>query len=140
MVLTNYIPLFPMPSSQACCFQSIAKNHCQKLRLSFTSNRRQTLIFFESDGQKWIVTWPHERAGIHSMGSYIFFSKKIVINRPTSCHGTWARRGHSIVKLRTMCEQKKSIFSKLHHQNGSKFYQFLFMSRYTWYLLHSKNW
>ena len=35
--------------------------------------------------------------------------------------------------------QKKSIFSKLHHKNGSKFYQFFFMSRYTQYLLHTKN-
>ena len=25
---------------------------------------------------------------------------------------------HSFVKLKTTCEQKKSIFSKLHHQNG----------------------
>jgi len=25
---------------------------------------------------------------------------------------------HSIVKLNTMCEKKKSTFSKLHHQNG----------------------
>jgi hypothetical protein len=62
----------------------------------------------------------------------------------TRCHHIPAiqalRGGHYIVKLRTMCEQKKSTFSKLHHQNGSKFYQFFFMSRYTWYLLHSKNW
>jgi hypothetical protein len=49
------------------------------------------------------------------------------------------RGGHYIVKLRTTCEQKKSTFSKLHHQNGSKFYQIFFMSRYTWYLLHGKN-
>ena len=33
--------------------------------------------------------------------------------------------------------QKKSIFSKLHHKNESKFYQFFFMSRYTQYLLHT---
>ena len=49
-----------------------------------------------------------------------------------------ARGGHYIVKSRTTCEQKKPTFSKLHHQNGSKFYQFFFMSRYTWYLLHGK--
>ena len=37
---------------------------------------------------------------------------------------TWSPRGmHSIVKLNTMCEQNKSTFYKLHHQNGSKFYQ-----------------
>ena len=31
--------------------------------------------------------------------------------------------GHYIVKLRTMCKQKKYTFSKLHHQNGSNVYQ-----------------
>jgi hypothetical protein len=35
---------------------------------------------------------------------------------------------------------KKSTFSKLHHQNGSNFYQIFFTSRYTWYLLRSRNW
>ena len=50
-----------------------------------------------------------------------------------------SRGGHYIVKLRITWEQKKSTFSKLHHQNGSKFYQIFFMSRYTWYLLHGKN-
>ena len=47
--------------------------------------------------------------------------------------------GHYIVKLRITCEQNKSTFSKLHHQNGSKFYQIFFMSRYTWYLLRGKK-
>ena len=47
---------------------------------------------------------------------------------------------HSIVKLNTMCDQKKSSFGKLHHQNGSKFYQIFFMSRYTQYLWHSQKW
>jgi hypothetical protein len=28
-------------------------------------------------------------------------------------------------------DKKKSTFSKLHHQNGSKFYHFFFMSIYT---------
>ena len=51
-----------------------------------------------------------------------------------------ARGGHSIVKLKTMCNGKKSTFSKLYHQNGSNFYQIFFRSRYTWYLLHSRNW
>jgi len=51
-----------------------------------------------------------------------------------------AQEVHSIVKLNITCEKKKSTFSKLHHQNGSKFYQFFFMSRYTQYLLHSKKW
>ena len=36
--------------------------------------------------------------------------------------------------------KKKSTFSKLHHQNGSNFYQLFFMSRYTWYLLHGRSW
>ena len=49
------------------------------------------------------------------------------------------RGGYSIVKENTTCETKKSIISKLHHKNGSKFYQFFFMSRYTQYLLHTKN-
>ena len=49
------------------------------------------------------------------------------------------RGGHFIVKLKTACEQKKSTFSKLHQQNGLKFYQKKMMSTYTWYLLHSKN-
>ena len=35
---------------------------------------------------------------------------------------------------------KKYTFSKLHHQNGSKFYQILTMSRCTQYLLHRKKW
>ena len=48
--------------------------------------------------------------------------------------------GHSIVRLKTMCERKKSIFSKLNQQNESKLYQKkTFMSTYIWYLLHSKN-
>ena len=55
-------------------------------------------------------------------------------------HLTHSRGGHYIVKLRTTCEQKKYTFSKLYHQNGSKFYQCFFMSRYTWYLLHGKSW
>ena len=38
---------------------------------------------------------------------------------------TNSRGGHSIVKLKTMCNRKKSTFSKLHHQNGSNFYQIL---------------
>ena len=50
-----------------------------------------------------------------------------------------ARGGHSIVKLNTTCGQKKFTFGKLHHQNESKFYQFFFMSRYTWYLLHIRK-
>ena len=54
------------------------------------------------------------------------------------CHMI-TRGGHSIVKLKTMCNVNKSTFSKLHHQNGSKFYQMFFRSRYTWYLLHSIN-
>ena len=49
------------------------------------------------------------------------------------------RGGHSIVKLNTMCGQNKFTFGKLHHQNESKFYQFFFMSRYTWYLLHIRK-
>ena len=40
-----------------------------------------------------------------------------------SCPWPRARGGHSIVKLKTTCEQKKSTFSKLHQQNGSNFYQ-----------------
>ena len=39
----------------------------------------------------------------------------------------------------TTCETKKTTFSKLRHKNGSKFYQFFFMSRYTQYLFHTKN-
>ena len=34
-----------------------------------------------------------------------------------------SRGGHSIVKLKTMCNGKISTFSKLHHPNGSNFYQ-----------------
>ena len=47
---------------------------------------------------------------------------------------------HSIVKLYITCVQKKSTFSKLDHQNGSIFFPIFFMSRYTWYLIHSKKW
>ena len=35
--------------------------------------------------------------------------------------------------------QKKSVFFKLHHKIGSKFYQFYFMSRYTRNVLDTKN-
>ena len=31
--------------------------------------------------------------------------------------------GHSIVKLKTTCKQKKSIFSKFHHQSELDFYE-----------------
>ena len=36
---------------------------------------------------------------------------------------------------------KKKIytFSKLHHKNGEMFYQYFLMSRYTQYILHTKN-
>ena len=51
----------------------------------------------------------------------------------------WTRGDHSIVKLNTTCGQNKITFGKLHHQNESKFYQFFFMSRYTWYLLHRRK-
>ena len=34
------------------------------------------------------------------------------------------RGGHSIVKLNTTCVKTKSIFSKLHHRNRSKLYQY----------------
>ena len=33
---------------------------------------------------------------------------------------------HSVVKLNTTCNKKKSTFYIKHHQNGSKFYQFFF--------------
>ena len=46
---------------------------------------------------------------------------------------------HSIVKLNTMCDKTKSTFYVKHHPNGSKFYQFFSMSRYTWDLLHNKK-
>ena len=36
----------------------------------------------------------------------------------------------TLSKLETTCKQKKSTFSKLHHQNGSKFDQIFFMSTY----------
>ena len=50
-----------------------------------------------------------------------------------------ARGGHSIVKRTPRVRQKKSTFSKLHHKNGSQFYHNFLMSRYTKYLLHTKN-
>jgi hypothetical protein len=31
--------------------------------------------------------------------------------------------GHSVVKLKIACKQENPTFSKLHHRNGSKFYQ-----------------
>ena len=51
------------------------------------------------------------------------------------------RGGHSIVKLKTMCNSKKSTFSKLHHQNGSKFYQiFLGVDIHdTYYIVETDN-
>ena len=56
-----------------------------------------------------------------------FISMCLVINQIT-------RGGHSIVKLKTICNGKKSTFSKLYHQNESNFFQVVFRSRYTWYL------
>ena len=47
---------------------------------------------------------------------------------------------HSIVTQNTTCATKKPTFSKLHHQNGSKFHRCFFMSRYTQYLLQRKKW
>ena len=71
MVLTNYIPLFPMPSSQACCFQSIALNPSAKapVKFHFKIDGRHEKVLNRTD-RNGNVTWPHERAGIHSMGSY----------------------------------------------------------------------
>ena len=48
---------------------------------------------------------------------------------------------HSIVKLNTTCEQNKCTFSKLHHQNGSNFYQLFSTSRYTfiYYIVENGN-
>ena len=46
---------------------------------------------------------------------------------------------HSIVKLNITCDQKKHTFGKLHHQNGLKFYQSFFISRFTRYLFIGKN-
>ena len=51
---------------------------------------------------------------LHKLGPYMRGMGGIMLR---------TRGGHSTVKLETMCEQKKSIFSKLHQQNGSKFYQ-----------------
>ena len=48
------------------------------------------------------------------------FTFLVVVGQPIP------RVDHSIVKLNTTCDQKKSSFGKLHHQNGSKFYQFFF--------------
>ena len=39
--------------------------------------------------------------------------------------------GHSSVKLNTTCGQKKYTFGKVHHQNGSEFYQF-----FSWVDIH----
>ena len=38
-----------------------------------------------------------------------------------------------------LARQKNYTFSKLYHKNGSKFYQFFFLNRYTQDLLHTKN-
>ena len=47
--------------------------------------------------------------------------------------------GHSIVKLKTMCNGKKSTFYIKDHQNKSICFSFFFTSEYTKYLLHSKK-
>ena len=60
-------------------------------------------------------------------------------NPITFKHMPFTKGGHSIVKLNTTCGQNKYTFGKLHHQNGSKFHQSFFVSRYTRYLLHSKK-
>ena len=50
-----------------------------------------------------------------------------------------SRGDHFIVKLNTTCDKNKSTFDIKDHQNRSKFYQFFFMSKYTWHLLHRKK-
>ena len=46
---------------------------------------------------------------------------------------------HSIVKLNTMCNKKKVYFWHKASPKWVKTLSNFFMSRYTWYLLHSKN-
>ena len=57
------------------------------------------------------------------------------------CHGLYlvevAWEAHFTILCVNTCIKKTSTFAKLNHQNGSKFYNFFFMSRYKWYLLHS---
>ena len=51
----------------------------------------------------------------------------------------WQTEHHMHPKTKQK-NKKTTTFSNLHHQNGSKFYHFLFMSEYTWYLSYSKIW
>ena len=51
-----------------------------------------------------------------------------------SHHVTMTRGIHSIVKLNTTCDKKKSTFYIKDHQNRSKIFHFFFTSRYTYYL------
>ena len=71
--------------------------------------------------------------GIEKMG------KSLHVRWLPNFHGELGGGVHSIVKLNTMCCKKNSTFGKLHHQNGSKFYEFIFTNRYTRFLLHSKK-
>ena len=56
-------------------------------------------------------------------------------------HGFTPQGVHCIVKLNTMCKQKKSTFSKLHHQNRSEFYQFISWVdiHYIYYIIKNDN-
>ena len=78
--------------------------------------------------------WMSQKLCLGCVGSYIVLGS-LGMKGVRSSHGevtplsSWEPRAN----------KKKSIFSKLHHQNGSKFYQLFFMSRYTWYLLHGKK-
>ena len=53
-------------------------------------------------------------------------------------HKAWGRSFHCKVEQprANILHVKNLTFYIKHHQNGSKFYQMFFMSRYTWYLLY----
>ena len=92
MVLTNYIPLFQWPLPKHVAFnpspKAIALNPSPNAPVKFRfkihrqrpSSKASVKFHFKIDGRhekvlnrtdrNGNVTWPHERAGIHSMGSY----------------------------------------------------------------------
>jgi hypothetical protein len=138
IVVTNVCEVW-QPTSLLSLYGFVVTN-VQRLHMHFWRNTPKVVVVFCS--ARWLIWWNWCELN----------GRKVSVRMPGTLESHAAgesgtlhllsshpRGGHYIVKLRTTCEQKKTTFSKLHHQNGSEFYQLFFMSRYTWYLLHGKN-
>ena len=136
---TSYVASFTLNFS---CSSSMAK-----LALQFASKILDILQLFH---MIWGIHLSIHLRAPHNIMPYVrhYFPQVMVSSRRFKLRDnpfqkllpcTKSRGDHSIVKLNTTCGQNKFTFGKLHHQTESKFYQFFFMSRYTWYLLHTRK-